>query len=135
MPISTTIASTSLVVTTTTVATATTAARTTRATTTTSRPTETTTARGASSPAEAARGFYNAWQARDRTTATQFASDAAIAALFSRPGGGMTFVGCRQTATDLFDCVFRYEGGALHMDVYGDAVRGHKVEDSRFNVD
>ena len=47
----------------------------------------------------------------------------------------MTFMGCRQTAGDLFDCAFRYEGGALHMDVYGDAIGGHKVEDIRVSVD
>lgn len=65
----------------------------------------------------------------------EFASELAIAELFSNPGGGMELYGCRQTAQDLFDCPFRYEGGALHMDVYGDYVNGHKVEDVRYMVD
>lgn len=91
--------------------------------------------KGPDSPEEAAQGFYDAWQADSRSTALQFASDAAVTQLFAQPGGGMSFFGCRQTAQDLFDCVFMYEGGALHMSVYGDGVSGHKVEETRFFVD
>ena len=106
-----------------------------RATTTSSPPDTQATARGPGSPAEAAQGFYDAWQAGSRSAAREFASELAIAELFSNPGGGMELYGCRQTAQDLFDCPFRYEGGALHMDVYGDYVNGHKVEDVRYMVD
>ena len=90
---------------------------------------------GADSPQAAAQGLYDAWQSGSQSAAQAFASDAAIDELFSMSGGGMAFAGCQQTAQDLFDCAFRYEGGALHMDVYGDYVNGHKVEDVRSLVD
>jgi hypothetical protein len=101
---------------------------------TTAPPTDAT-PNGTDTPAEAAQGLYDAWQSASPSTALQFASDAAVTQLFAQPGGGMSFYGCQQTAQDLFNCAFRYEGGALHMSVYGDGVSGHKVEEIRFSVD
>lgn len=89
-----------------------------------------------SKPEDAAKGLFEAWKTKDRTTAAKFAADSAIKSLFSEGGPeGLQFQGCDKSDAGGYDCGYYYEGGALIMHVAGSDADGYKVVTTGFIAD
>ena len=87
-------------------------------------------------PEDAAQGLFNAWKAKDRAAAANYAANAAITHLFSEGSPeGLQFQGCSEGESEGFDCGYTYEGGALIMHVSGSEADGYKVVSTSFIAD
>jgi hypothetical protein len=80
------------------------------------------------SPEQAAAHLFLAWKDGDKNEAKQFATDAAVNELFKQKytGPEPSFQGCDQQGNQ-FNCVYRYEGGAMIFRVEGSAAAGYRV--------
>lgn len=88
------------------------------------------------SPEQAAQGLFEAWKAKDRGRAANYATERAIEQLFGSRGGpeGMEYQGCEPEGAQ-FSCAWRYEGGGLIMTVQDAPGGGFVVELTRFVAD
>lgn len=90
-----------------------------------------------SRPEDAAQGLFNAWKAKDRAAASNYASDIAVRALFDEGSAeGLQFQGCeKDEGGDYYNCGYTYEGGAVIMQVSGNETDGYRVTGAGFVAD
>ena len=95
------------------------------------------TQQGQESPAAAAQGLFDAWQQGDRDLAAQFATQGAIAELFTHEPSAMQFMPpCHELEDEPgTGCFFYYEGGGLNMVVGDSDVSGYFVTRTFFVAD
>ena len=88
-------------------------------------------------PAIAARKLYDAWQAKNRTTARTIASDAAIAKIFAVTPVPMTYHACQRTDVGEFECVYRNakDDFEVWFKVTGGASAGYHVDAVSLSTD
>ena len=90
------------------------------------------------SPVLASAHLYDAWGADDRRTALKNATQAAVDLLLRGSRGTLTTMGCSPDETlgaGHFVCSYTYEGGAVSLQVVGNAADGYYVESASFIVD
>ena len=90
-----------------------------------------TVAAGAPSPEVAARTLFEGWQAGDRAKASQFATQAAVDVVFSRPAFTLDFAGCDAEGAG-FACSYETETEELKMTLTGSATTGYRVESAAY---
>jgi hypothetical protein len=89
---------------------------------------------GASSPDEAALGFYGAWLEGDTAGAGVFATPQAVNELFAHQASEIQFNSCSRAGSK-YRCFFYYEGGGLNMNVEGNPTSGYLVTKAFFIAD
>ena len=88
----------------------------------------------ATTPDEAALGFYDAWLDGDATAAATFATPQAVNELFAHQASEIQFNSC-SSAGSKYRCFFYYEGGGLNMNVEGSSTTGFLVTKAFFIAD
>ena len=87
-------------------------------------------------PALAARRLYDAWQKQDRRAAAEYATDAAVARIFSLKVQPLTFTHCQRTGVGEFECVYRNaKDFEVWFRVLGGASAGYHVESVSLSTD
>ncbi len=83
---------------------------------------------------QAAQKFFAAYQSHNRLAAAQVASPEALRKLNWNPLAGSAS-NLQLQENDQGDYVITYDGGAIHLLIYGDGHVGHNVSDVRITVD
>jgi hypothetical protein len=83
---------------------------------------------------QAAQKFFQAYKSHNRLAAAQVATPEAIRKLNWNPLAGSAS-NVQLQENDEGDYVITYDGGAIHLQIFGDGHVGHTVSDVRISVD